>query len=450
MSRYFTFTKGGIHPDDSKLTADKPIKALPLPKQVVLMLSQGIGAPARSIVKPKDRVERGQLIAEASAFVSTNVHSPISGIVKKIEKVRNLQGYWEDAVIIESDPVTQDGEADMFPDASEFPELPAQEIENLKPTDITELVKDAGVVGLGGAAFPTHVKMSIPEGKSVDTVLINGAECEPYLTCDDVLMREKPDGIIRGTLLLMKAVGASKAVIGIENNKMKAYGIMKETAARYNNIEVKLLKKKYPQGSEKQLIKALTGKEVPNGGLPVDVGTLVDNVATAFAVYEAVYRRKPLIERVLTVTGPSIAAPGNYLAAIGTSVDNLISAGGGIPEDCDKVIAGGPMMGRAVSQTDSPSTKGLGALLMLPENISGRKQQEPCIRCGRCVDVCPMGLEPYLLMLLSTHKEWDEAARHDVLNCLECGCCSYICPASRPLLDWIKLSRQELRKQKSK
>lgn len=436
-----TFRKGGIHPYDAKLTAGKEIVDV-IPSGIVrIMLSQSIGAPSKPVVKVGDRVAKNQLIAEASSFVSSNIHSPVNGTVKKMEPVRNLQGIWQEAILIECDA------PDAEPVAVEKPvKRNADEVKVLSSQEIIDIVRAAGIVGLGGATFPTAVKLTPPKGKSFDTVIINGAECEPYLTCDDALMRANPLEIILGAELLMRACGASKVVIGIEDNKKEAFEAISSNIPAGSPVSAVLLKKKYPQGGEKQLIEALTGKRVPEGGLPADVGALVDNVATAFSVWNAVYNGLPLTERVLTVTGPDLTNPGNFRVPIGVSVDTLIDVAGGLPQDTGKVIAGGPMMGRAISNTDSPSTKGMSGLVIVPEKDSTRGDVGPCIRCAKCVEVCPMGLEPYLVAVMGINKLWIEARDHGALSCLECGCCSYICPSNRPILDYIKLSRQEIRK----
>lgn len=435
-----TFRKGGIHPPENKLTAGKPIVEIPVPTELRIMLSQCIGAPAKPVVKPGDHVQRGQMIAEAGGFVSAPIHSPVNGTVKKIEPTRTPQGIWQDSVVIATDP---DDSATFTPQART-----TEEVEALSPEDLITIVGDAGIVGLGGATFPTRVKLSVPKGKKATTVIINGAECEPCLTCDDALMRAEAEKIAKGTLLVMKATGAHEGIIGIESNKPEAIEAMTRAASHYPALHVEVLKKKYPQGGEKQLIYAVTGKTVPAGALPIETGCIVDNVATAYAIYEAVYNRVPLMERILTVTGPEVSNPGNFLVKNGTPLSAILDFAGGLPEDAGKVVAGGPMMGRAVSALDSSATKGLSGLVVIPESASRRAPEGPCIRCGRCVSVCPMGLEPYLLMLQAEHKVWDGMSEHGVMNCLECGSCSYICPASRPLLDFIKLGKQELRKAK--
>jgi len=435
-----TFKKGGIHPPENKFTAGKPIVEVPVTSELRIMLSQCIGAPSKPVVKPGDRVARGQMIAEAGGFVSAPLHSPVNGTVKKIEPSRNAQGIWQDSIVIAADSEN--------PASAEFTKRTPEEVDSLSPEDIIAIVGDAGIVGLGGATFPTRVKLSVPKGKKATTVIINGAECEPCLTCDDALMRAEAEKIVKGTLLIMKATGAEDGIIGIESNKPEAINAMKEASMPYASIKVEVLKKKYPQGGEKQLIFALTGKTVPAGGLPVETGCIVDNVATAYAVYKAVYHRTPLMERVVTVTGPGLTNPGNFLVKNGIALSALLDFAGGLPEDTGKVVAGGPMMGKAVSELGSTTTKGLSGLVVIPEPESRRTAEGPCIRCARCVSVCPMGLEPYLLMLQAEHKEWNGMSGHGVMNCLECGSCSYICPASRPLLDFIRLGKQELRKAK--
>lgn len=437
-----TFSKGGIHPPENKLTAGYPVRELPVPDELVLMMSQCIGAPSKPIVKAGDWVARGEMIAEAEGFMGAPVHSPVNGLVKKVEPVRTPQGIWQEAIII-----VPDKENPLKMDLDPRSEL---EIENLLTDDIVKIVGEAGIVGLGGAAFPTRVKLSLPEGKFADTVLINGAECEPYLTCDDELMRVHPDKIVSGARLIMKAVGAKRVIIGIEDNKKDAIRKMKVAVSDDERISVQVLKKKYPQGSEKQLIYALTRRIVPEGMLPVETHCIVDNVATAYAVYEAVNNRKPLMERIVTVTGPELSQPGNFLVLNGTKISFLLDQAGGLPEDTGKVIAGGPMMGRAVSDLESAAVKGLSGIVVLPQKDSLRKKARPCIRCSACIYACPMGLEPYLFMQLAENKYWEDMKAHSLLNCIECGCCSYSCPSSRPLVDMIKLGKGELRKMMKK
>lgn len=432
------FKIGGIHPDANKITAGGALKRIEPPQMVSVMLSQSIGAPARAIVKPMQHVEAGEMIAEASGFVSAPVHSPVSGTVKKLEPVRDAQGIWRPCIIIEKD------EEQIRNFSREEKDI----LDEVSKEEIIRLVGEMGVVGAGGATFPTRVKISVPEGKSVDFVLLNGAECEPFLTCDDTLMRTQADKILRGMRYIMKATGARQGVVGIEANKPEAIAAMKEAAKKYSEIAVEPLRTAYPQGSEKQLIEALTGRRVPSGKLPLDVAVIVDNVATAYNVAEAVEEHCPVTQRIVTVTGPALSSPGDFLVPIGTPISVLIEAAGGLPAATGKIIAGGPMMGRAVSNPEAPSVKGLSGVLVLPEEMSRRGDAKACIRCGACVRACPMGLEPYLLMTYGEKNMDEEAKNADVLNCLECGSCSYVCPSCRPILDYIRLSRTRLRTKK--
>ena len=434
-----TFKIGGIHPADNKLTAGCAITQPERPVALTVLTAQSIGKPARPVVKAGDEVKAGQLLAEADGFVSANVHSPLSGKVKKIERTRTPQGYWADAILIE---VASGEEPAWQP-------LPEEEIGTLSPPEIVALVRAAGVVGLGGATFPTDVKLTPPKGSEPQEIILNGAECEPYLTCDDRLMREQPREILLGAKLLMKAAGVSRCYVGIEDNKPEAIAAMKcEAEALGGGIEVVTLRKKYPQGGEKQLIDAITRRQVASGALPVSVGAIVDNVATAKAVYDAVYLRRPLTHRVVTVTGPELTAPGNFLVPVGLPLRTLIEYAGGLPESTGKVVAGGPMMGRAVSDLDAPSGKGLSGILVLPESMSRRGAEQPCIRCGKCLYGCPMGLEPYLLLRLARHERWDDMRREHAMDCIECGSCSWSCPSQKPLLDFIKLGKSRIKKLK--
>ena len=448
--KLYRFKKGGIHPDPMKLTAGRPLRKVTMPGEVKLFLSQHIGAPAKCIVKPNDIVEAGQMIGEAAGFVSAPVHTPIAGKVKKIELVRDGQGIWKEAVIIEALPT--EGEEPRKEQKADFdcssPVRTDDEIAALTPKEIIDIVGDAGIVGLGGASFPTRVKLSIPPGKKADYFIINGAECEPYLTCDDTLMRHYASQIVDGVIYLMRAAGTPQAVIGIEANKPEAIRAMEEAAKLRMDIEVVRLKTRYPQGSEKQLIEAVTGRVVPAAGLPIDAGVIVDNVATAFAVERAVRYGEPLMKRIATVTGLGVKDGGDFIVPTGISALTLVDYAGGMPEDTGKVISGGPMMGRAMSQVDSPMAKANGGILVVPADKSKRGETGPCIRCCNCVTVCPMSLEPYLLQTLGEFSGDEEARDAGVLNCLECGCCSYICPSNRPILDYIRLSKNRVRRQK--
>lgn len=431
MKKY-TFKKGGIHPPAHKDTAGMPINRAPVQSSLTLMLSQSIGAPSKPVVKPGDKVAAGQPVAEPGGFVGAWIHSPCAGTVKKIETVRTLQGYPAEAIIIERD--TESAEAFTYPPMD--PATATQE-------DLVARIRECGIVGLGGATFPTAVKLVPPKGMKADCLIVNGAECEPYLTCDDALMRQHASEVTQGVYCLMRAAGVTTAYIAIEDNKPEAIAAMTEAAIRYTGVQVCTLRTKYPQGGEKQLIAALTGREIASGALPVSVGVIVDNVATAYAVQQAVILGRPLTARVLTVTGPGAEKPGNYWVEIGTPVSVLAGA----CVNAEKVIAGGPMMGKAVSTLSSPSTKGLSGLLVLTDARPDTVQ--PCIRCGSCYGVCPMGLEPMLLARLSENAEWEYAAKSGVMDCIECGSCVYTCPARRPLLDWIRYSKSQVRKLKS-
>jgi len=428
-----TFPKGGIHPPENKLTAEKPIVVLPLPPQVTVPVSQHIGAPATPTVEKGAAVKAGQVIAQAKGFVSANIHSPVSGKVSKIDTLVDTTGYKQTAVVI-------DVEGDEWVETINRSEVLVKEI-TMTREQIIERCKQSGLVGLGGATFPTHIKMTVPAGKKCDMVIINGVECEPYLTSDHRLMLEKGAEVLTGAAIIMKALGVEKVVVGIEANKPDAISHLTELAKDFKGITIQPLKVKYPQGGEKQLIKACTGREVPSGGLPVDVGVVVQNVGTAFAVYEAVQKNKPLIERIVTVTGKDVKNPGNFRVRIGTPVTALIEAAGGMPEDTGKVVNGGPMMGKALAMTEVPVTKGTSGILLFPAAVSRRAEVLPCIRCGKCTSACAMGLEPWLISVLSEKSMWENAEKEKITDCMECGACAYTCPSKRPLLDYIRLGK---------
>ncbi len=435
-----TFPQGGVHPKDHKLSADRTVRRLPLPKTVSIPFSQHIGAPAVPLVKAADEVKTGQLIAQSAGFISANIHSSVSGKVKKIDQVKDLTGYKRPAFIIE---VQEDAWAegiDLSPDL-------VKDI-SLSPEDIAAKVAAAGIVGMGGATFPSHVKLAPPKDKKVEFLMINGVECEPYLTSDHRLMLEKNEEIMVGIQIMLKALGIDQAFIGIEDNKPDAINLLKETAKKYPGISVEPLKVWYPQGGERQLVKALTGREIPPPpkGLPIDVGCVVFNVGTVFAVYEAVQKNKPLIERVVTVTGPAVKKPSNFWVRVGTSIAELIEAAGGLPDNTGKIVSGGPMMGKALDSADVPVTKGTSGILLLPQTEAKRWEKLPCIRCAKCVSACPLGLEPYLLMALVDRQMLDRAEQERILNCCECACCSFACPSNRPLLDYIRYGKATILK----
>lgn len=430
-----TFTLGGVHPEENKLSADKAIETLPLPGKVYVPVSQSLGAPSKVVVEKGAIVKTGQLIAKGESFISANVHSPVSGKVAKIDEVIDASGYKRQAVFIDVEGDEWDESIDRSPEI-------IREISAGRDT-IVRKINEMGVVGLGGATFPSHVKLMVPDGKKAEYLLINGVECEPFLTSDHRLMLERGEEMLIGIQILKKALGVNKAFIGIENNKPDAISHLKTLCSNFEGIEVVPLKVKYPQGGEKQLIKAVVNREVPSGKLPIEVGCVVNNVGTAFAVYEAIQKNKPLIERVVTVTGKSVSKPANIMVRIGTPVSALIDQAGGLPDDTGKVISGGPMMGKALTSLDAPVVKGTSGILIMPENESRRAPQVNCIRCGRCITVCPMGLEPVLLAQLSENQLFERTEKERIMDCIECGSCHYTCPAGRPLLDYLRLGKNK-------
>lgn len=427
---------GGVHPAENKYTADKPIEILSAPTQVAIPISQHIGAPAKVVVEQREKVKIGQIIATSNGFVSANIHATIAGTVAKFDKVMDSTGYKRDAIIIKAGKDEQE-----WDEGIDLSDNLVRDI-SLTQEEIIKKIAEAGIVGLGGATFPSHVKLSVPKGRKAEYLILNGVECEPYLTADHRLMLEKGPEIIVGAKILMKALDVKKAIIGIENNKTDAIQKISDLVSNEKGIGVQPLKVQYPQGGEKQLIKAALEREVPSGGLPIDVGVVVHNVGTTFAVYEAVQKNKPLIERIVTITGKDVQNPSNLLVRIGTPVNALIEAAGGLPENTGKVISGGPMMGKALNSVDIPVAKGTSGILLIPNEEAKRGKMKVCIRCSKCVEVCPMGLEPYLLMNL-TQKELNERLEDDkVMDCIECGSCSFVCPSDRPLLDFIRLGKK--------
>ncbi len=431
-----TFSIGGIHPQENKLSANHPIHEADLPKQAVIMLSQHIGAPAKPIVRKGDRVKVGTKIAEPGGFVSAAIHSSVSGQVVKIDQAIDASGYPRPAVFIDVEgdewEATIDRDETLIKDCT------------FSPEEILQKIADAGIVGMGGACFPSQVKLCPPPPLKAEYLIVNAVECEPYLTADHQLMLEHADEILVGLTILMKAVRVSKAYIGIEANKPDAIRLLTKEAANYAGIEVVPLKVKYPQGGEKQLIDAILGRQVATGALPVSTGAVVQNVATVFAVYQAVQKNKPLFERVVTVTGKSLARPGNLLVRIGTPVNQLIEECGGLPEDTGKVIAGGPMMGKSLLTLDVPVAKGTSGVLLMGSREASRGIVQPCIRCAKCVAACPMGLEPYLLATVSAHGDFERVEREGILACIECGSCMFTCPSHRPILDYVRLGKAKV------
>lgn len=439
-----TFRRGGAHPEENKLTNDCSIEVFPLPKQGVVFVSQHLGAPATLVVKKGDRVKTGQLIAKAEQFICANTHSPYTGIISKIDFATDFTGYKKQAVFIEVEP-------DEWMEGIDNSTDIIREIK-LDSKEIIEKIKEMGIVGLGGAAFPTHIKYMVPQGRTAEFLIINAAECEPYLTSDYRLMSESAEESFIGIQIMKKALGVEKALVGIEENKPIAIHKMTELAKQFDGIEIVALKTKYPQGAEKQLIYALTKREVPSGKLPIEVGCVVNNIGSAEAIYHAVQKNKPLIENVLTLTGKRVKERKNLLVRVGTPMQSIIDAFGGLPEDTGKIISGGPMMGKAVSDLSAPTVKTTSAILLMSNKESSRKQETNCLRCGKCITVCPMGLEPILIAQLAENRLWEEAEKTFAMDCIECGTCLYTCPAGRPLLDMIRLSKtniSDLRRKRS-
>lgn len=427
-----TFKQGGVHPPEHKeLAEEKAIEKLPVPGFVYIPLSQHIGAPAKLVVNVGDTVDKGRLIAEAGGYVSTNMHATVSGKIKAVQKIQNLLGRNVDHIVIEND--NEERWAPGLDQPVEWKPLSAEKL--------GEIVASAGIVGMGGAAFPTHVKLKPPKEKPIDTLVINGAECEPYLTCDFRLMMEHAAGVAEGISILKKILGVSRVIIGIEANKMSALTKMQAAFVNDASVEVELLKVKYPQGAEKQLINSVLGREVPSGGLPMDVGVVVHNVATCYAVYEAVAGNKPLIERVVTVSGDGVERSANYLVRLGTPVKDLLQAAG-LKSGVKKLIAGGPMMGVAFFNADIPVQKGTSGIIVM-KNVPDFVKRD-CIRCGKCIDVCPMGIVPTdIARAVDVGSKGEYKALH-AMDCMECGSCTFVCPARIPIVQYIKEAKRDL------
>lgn len=432
-----TFRIGGVHPEENKITAEIATKVAELPKQAIFPLNQHIGAPAKPVVVKGDKVKVGTLIAEAGGFVSAPIYSSVSGTVFKIDSVIDATGYRKPAIIINVEGDEWEESIDRSDKLETFEAHP-----ELTPEEIVERIKVAGVTGMGGAGFPTFIKLCPPPTAKAECVIINGVECEPYITSDYRLMMEHADEILVGLKLLMKAAKVDKGYIGIEDNKPAAIELLEQKTADMPNIEIVPLAKKYPQGGEKQLVDAVIRRQVPAPpAIPVNVGAIVQNVGTAFAVYEAVMKRKPLFERYTTVTGKLVKNPGNFLVRMGTTFGQMIDACGGIPEGDNKVLAGGPMMGKSVSSLDVPVCKGTNSITVISGDEARRKEAQPCIRCAKCVSACPMGLEPYLLATASAMHDWERVENEGIVSCISCGSCQFTCPSHRPILDNILLGK---------
>lgn len=433
--------KQGIHPEYRKeLTNNEPLKEAVRPKEVVIPLQQHIGAPLNPIVEKGEHVDMGQKIGDTDSFVAAPVHASVSGTVKDITEVQTASGAKTLSVIIEADEEEQ--LAEILDKHENY--------ENLSPDEIRNIVREAGIAGMGGAMFPTHVKLSVPDDKEVDYFVLNGAECEPYLTVDHRMMIERPNSVLNGMKIMMKAVDVKKGFIGIEENKPDAIEAMKKVVEDEEYIEVKVFETKYPQGGEKMMIKAALDREVPAGGLPLDVGVVVNNVTTAVAVSDAVKKGLPLINRSVTVTGSGIENPQNFICRIGTRIEDLIEQAGGFKDEVGKIVVGGPMTGSAQHSLKTPVVKGSSGILVLPPEEVNHFDPKPCIRCARCVDVCPMSLVPVKLSNFAEHSMYERMEDFNIENCIKCGSCSYICPSNRPLLQNIEIGQAELAAEKRK
>jgi electron transport complex protein RnfC len=424
--------KGGVHPFHRKeSTQDKAVERMQAPKLVYIPLQQHIGAPCEPLVKPGDHVKLGQKIGQPKGFVGAPVHASVSGVVKEIKQVPHPAMGQGLAVVIEND-----GKDEL--DESIVP----KDIESLSAEELKDLILEAGIVGMGGAAFPTHVKLSPPKDKKIDVVILNGAECEPYLTADHRLMVETPRDVVDGLKAIMKVLGVKRGYIAIEDNKPDAVRAIANAVKSVPGVEVVQLKTKYPQGAEKQLIYAVTGRQVPSGGLPMDVGVVVNNVGTAAAIARAIKTGMPLIERIVTVTGGGVAQPKNLLVRIGTPFKDVVEACGGLLGQPAKVISGGPMMGIAQYTLDVPVIKGTSGILVLTKQEVEMPEPGPCIRCGKCVEACPMRLMPLFISAYALKGDYERSEKLHAMDCIECGCCSYICPARRPLVQSIRTAKR--------
>lgn len=436
----FTF-KRGIHPSHSKdFTEKKPIKIYMPQGDLVFPMLQHIGAPCKPLVKKGDKVLVGQKIGEPQGFVSSPIHATVSGTVKAIKDVLHPNGSKVQGIVIEND--------------GEYTEIDTmtarKDYKNLSREEIINIIKEAGIVGMGGATFPTFIKLSPPPDKKIDHIIVNGAECEPYLTSDHRIMLEETERVVKGLQIILHLFPDAKGFIGIEDNKPDAIKAMQEATKDIANITVATLKTKYPQGAEKQLIYSITKREVPAGGLPADVGCIVQNIDTVVAIHRAVLRGRPLMRRIVTVSGGAIKEPQNFKVRIGTSYRELIEAAGGFKEEPAKVISGGPMMGLALFSLDVPVIKGSSSILCLTKKEAVQNEESNCIRCGKCVSICPMNLLPYKLNTLAINNEDDLFVKYKGMNCIECGACSYICPSNRHLTHSIRTTKRTIMAKKKK
>jgi electron transport complex protein RnfC len=435
--KHFAFKRGGIHPHDFKISAGKSIVKFNIPRTVRILMSQHLGAPAKALVKEGDTVEEGQLIAETTGFISANIHASVPGKVSAVGKMDTPTARGVEYIEIE----TGGNVKNWYAEKKDYSKLSNEEL-------IT-MVKGAGIVGMGGATFPAHVKLSPPKDKKITTFILNGAECEPYLTIDHQMMLEKTDELLEGVNIIMKILGAEKTYIGIEENKPDAIAAFEDKIGENDPIEVDPLRTRYPQGGEKQLIEAITGLQVPSGGLPSDIGVVVFNVSTVYAIYEAIVYGKPLIERGLTYSGDGVENCGNFKVRIGTPIKNILDEYG-LPDEYASIILGGPMMGHEISDTLLPVTKGTSGIVVLSKKHSYEVKDMPCIRCSRCYMVCPMGLEPSLLAKLSDNMKWEEAGARGLMDCMECGSCAYVCPSTIPLVGLMRFGKGLWRRKTAK
>ncbi len=427
--------KGGIHPGESKyLTENSKFEVMPNPKQVIIPLNQHLGKPAKPLVKKGDIVKEGSIIAEADGYISAVIHSPVSGKVIKITMGATVTGIPKDSIIIET------------VESTEYEKMPVLDPNTISGEEIRERVKMAGIVGQGGASFPTFVKLSPPANKKIEIVILNGCECEPYLTRDYRLMIENPEKVLTGLSLIMKALNVNKGAVGIEDNKPEAIAIMQETAKKFNNISIEVVKTKYPQGAEKMLIKAVVKKEVQPGKLPMDVGVVIQNIGTAVAINDAVAKGEPMITAPLTVSGMGINQPKNLIVKVGTQLKDILEYCGGVKDNAVKIVVGGPMMGVAQYDFAAPVMKATSGILVLTEKEINEHEETNCLRCGMCIGVCPLGLEPTRLSRLSQIDNLEEAEKLGITVCMECGTCTYTCPANIPLVQWIRLGKQRVLK----
>ncbi|HHE55085.1 MAG TPA: electron transport complex subunit RsxC [Caldithrix abyssi] len=442
MLQLKTFPKGGIHPSQQKISAQASITYGEIPKQLLIPVNQHIGRTANVVVKKNDVVKRGQLLAQASGFISSNVHAPVDGKVMKVFRFSLLGGAIGEVIQIQPDEPGKSYREVLEQDV----EL-SVDLNKLTAEEIRKRIQEAGIVGMGGAGFPTHVKLSPPPEKKIDALIINGAECEPYITADHRIMVEQPAQIIQGIKILKKLFPEVPVYIGIEDNKPDALNMMDKAAAREEGIFVVPLKAKYPQGGEKQLIKAVLNREVPSKGLPMDVGVIVQNVATVLAIRNVFYHNRPLLERVVTVSGSLVEHPGNILLPIGTPVSYIMDKFNIDRERVRLLLAGGPMMGRTCHSFESPISKTTSALLFFDEKAFVQRQENPCLRCGNCVSVCPMGLDVAIYVQMIQKNKLDDYVKEHIMDCIECGSCTYVCPANRRLVHWMRLGKRIIKRE---